>query len=84
MSYAILILIGLSSGTIITNNKGPGLFESICETNTCTNNDVLVSAEEDIYEDYLIVGSIGAFVENLGSQEIPSRIRVSLSFDLSS
>ena len=77
--------VGLSPGTIITNNKGPGLFESICETNTCTNNDVLVSAEEGIYKDYLIVGSIGAFVENLGSQEIPSRIRqISLSFDLSS
>ena len=57
----------------------------MCETNTCTNNDVLVTAEEGIYKDYLIVGSIGAFVENLGSQEIPSRIRqISLSFDLSS
>ena len=77
--------VGLSPGTIITNNKGLGLFETICETNTCTNNDVLVTAEEGIYKDYLIVGSIGAFVEKLGSQEIPSRIRqISLSFDLSS
>ena len=77
--------VGLSPGTIITNNNGSGLFETICETNTCTNNDVLVTAEEGIYKDYLIVGSIGAFVENLGSQEIPSRIRqISLSFDLSS
>ncbi len=77
--------VGLSPGTIITNNKGAGLFETICKTNTCTNNDVLVTAEEGIYKDYLIVGSIGAFVENLGSQEIPSRIRqISLSFDLSS
>ena len=77
--------VGLSPGTIITNNKGQGLFENICETNTCTNNDVLVTAEEGIYMDYLIVGSIGAFVENRGSQEVPSRIRqISLSFDLSS
>ena len=77
--------VGLSPGTIITNNKGQGLFETICETNTCTDNDVLVTAEEGIYMDYLIVGSIGAFVENIGSQEIPSRIRqISLSFDLSS
>ena len=77
--------VGLSPGTIITNNKGPGLFETICEINTCTNNDVLITAEEGIYKDYLIVGSIGAFVENIGSQEIPSRIRqISLSFDLSS
>ena len=77
--------VGLSPGTTITNNKGLGLFETICETNTCTNNDVLVTAEEGIYKDYLIVGSIGAFVENIGSQEISSRIsQVSLSFDLSS
>ena len=77
--------VGLSPGTIITNNKGPGLFETICEINTCTNNDVLVTAEEGIYKDFLIVGSIGAFVENIGSQEISSRIRqISLSFDLSS
>ena len=77
--------VGLSPGTIITNNKGLGLFETICEINTCTNNDVLVTAEEGIYKDFLIVGSIGAFVENIGSQEISSRIRqISLSFDLSS
>ena len=77
--------VGLSPGTIITNNEGPGLFETICDTNTCTNNDVLITAEEGIYKDYLIVGSIGAFVENIGSQGIPSRIRqISLSFDLSS
>ena len=77
--------VGLSPGTIITNNKGPGLFETICEINTCTNNEVLVTAEEGIYKDFLIVGSIGAFVENIGSQEISSRIRqISLSFDLSS
>ena len=77
--------VGLSPGTIITNNKGPGLFETICEINSCTNNDVLITAEEGIYKDFLIVGSIGAFVENIGSQEISSRIRqISLSFDLSS
>ena len=77
--------IGLSPGSTIKNNEGMGLFETICEINTCTNNDVLITAEEGIYEDYLIVGSIGAFVENIGSQEIPSRTRpISLSFDLSS
>ena len=77
--------VGLSPGTIITNNRGPGLFETICEINTCTNNDVLITAEEGIYKDFLIVGSIGAFVENIASQEISSRIRqISLSFDLSS
>ena len=77
--------IGLSPGSTITNNEGLGIFETICEINMCTNNDVLITAEEGIYEDYLIVGSIGAFIENIGSQEIQSRTRpISLSFDLSS
>ena len=77
--------VGLSPGSTITNNEGIGLFETICEINKCTNNDVLITAEEGIYEDYLIVGSIGAFVENIGSQDIPSRTRpIFLSFDLSS
>ena len=47
--------------------------------------DVLIDTEEGIYQDYLVVGSIGAFVEKLGSQNISSRVRqLSLSFDLSS
>ena len=53
--------------------------------NTCTGTDVLIDAEEGIYNGYLVVGSIGAFVEKLGSQDIPSRLRkMSLSFNLSS
>ena len=44
--------VGLSPGSIITNNEGLGLFETICEINTCTNKDVLITAEEGIYEDY--------------------------------
>ena len=77
--------IGLSPGTTITKKEGVETFEGICESNTCTGTDVLIDSEEGIYNGYLVVGSIGAFVEKLGSQDIPSRLRkMSLSFNLSS
>ena len=77
--------IGLSPGTTITRKEGVETFDGICESNTCTATDVLIDAEEGIYNGYLVVGSIGAFVEKLGSQDIPSRLRkMSLSFNLSS
>tara|TARA_Y100000748_G_scaffold288579_1_gene273641 strand:- start:412 stop:1569 length:1158 start_codon:yes stop_codon:yes gene_type:complete len=77
--------IGLSPGTTITKKEGVETFEGICESNTCTGTDVLIDSEEGIYNGYLVVGSIGAFVEKLGSQDIPSRLRkISLSFNLSS
>tara|TARA_Y200000002_G_scaffold363390_1_gene351397 strand:- start:1295 stop:2452 length:1158 start_codon:yes stop_codon:yes gene_type:complete len=77
--------IGLSPGTTVTRKEGVETFEGICESNTCTGTDVLIDAEEGIYNGYLVVGSIGAFVEKLGSQDIPSRLRkMSLSFNLSS
>ncbi|MGI9571761.1 MAG: hypothetical protein ACR2L5_00405 [Candidatus Actinomarinaceae bacterium] len=77
--------VGLSPGTVVTTDEGVMAFESICESNTCSGSDVLIDAEERIYQDYLVVGSIGAFVERLGSQDITSRLRpMSLSFNLSS
>ena len=77
--------VGLSPGTVVTNDEGVMAFGSICESNTCSGSDVLIDAEEGIYQDYLVVGSIGAFVERLGSQDITSRLRpMSLSFNLSS
>tara|TARA_A100000164_G_scaffold318710_1_gene299917 strand:- start:1298 stop:2455 length:1158 start_codon:yes stop_codon:yes gene_type:complete len=77
--------IGLSPGTTVTRKEGVETFEGICESNTCTGTDVLIDSEEGIYNGYLVVGSIGAFVEKLGSQDIPSRLRkMSLSFNLSS
>ena len=77
--------VGLSPGTVVTTEKGVNAFGSICEFNTCTGSDVLIDTEEGVYQGYLVVGSIGAFVEKLGSQDIPSRLRpMSLSFNLSS
>ena len=77
--------VGLSPGTVVTTDEGVMAFGSICESNTCSGSDVLIDAEEGIYQGYLVVGSIGAFVERLGSQDISSRLRpMSLSFNLSS
>ena len=77
--------VGLSPGTVVTTEEGVMAFGNICESNTCSGSDVLIDAEEGIYQGYLVVGSIGAFVERLGSQDITSRLRpMSLSFNLSS
>ena len=77
--------IGLSPGTTITTKEGFNALEEICKINSCDDEVAIVTAEEGIYRDYLVVGSIGAFVENLGSQDISSILRpISLSFNLSS
>ena len=77
--------IGLSPGTTITTKEGFNALGEICKINSCDDEVAIVTAEEGIYRDYLVVGSIGAFVENLGSQDILSILRpISLSFNLSS
>ena len=77
--------IGLSPGTTITSEEGFSALGDICKTNSCENSKINITAEEGIYEEYLVVGSIGAFVENLGSQDISSKLRpLTLSFNLSS
>jgi len=77
--------IGLSPGTTITTKEGFNSLGEICKINSCDDEVAIVTAEEGIYRDYLVVGSIGAFVENLGSQDISSILRpLSLSFNLSS
>ena len=77
--------IGLSPGTTITTKEGFSALGEICKINSCEDEIAIVTAEEDIYRDYLVVGSIGAFVENIGSQDISSILRpLSLSFNLSS
>ena len=77
--------IGLSPGTTITTKEGFSALGEICKINSCEGEIAIVTAEEDIYRDYLVVGSIGAFVENIGSQDISSILRpLSLSFNLSS
>ena len=89
--------VGLSPGTLITNmsndtNKNL-LNSNSCLINTCTqttqqsNSTILISGEEGIYEGYMIVGSIGAFIENLGMENISSNIDTSVgvvNFDINS
>ena len=70
--------IGLSPGTTITTKEGFDTLGEICKTNSCEDRIALVTAEEGIYKDYLVVGSIGAFVENLGSQNISSTFKASV------
>jgi hypothetical protein len=89
--------VGLSPGTLITNmsndtNKNL-LNANSCLINTCTqttqqsNSTILISGEEGIYDGYMIVGSIGAFIENLGMENISSNIDTSIgvvNFDINS
>ena len=52
--------VGLSPGTTIINKL--------------SSNEFANTSQEGIYEGYMVVGSIGAFIENLGSEEIVSNI----------
>ena len=78
--------VGLSPGSLITNisyNTNENLFNpKQCLINTCTstldqqpsNSSMLVTGEEGIYEGYMIVGSIGAFIEKLGMEDVTSNL----------
>ncbi len=50
--------------------------EKYCKINICNyeNNTISIVNKEGVYEDYLIVGSIGAFIENLSSENISSNL----------
>ena len=91
--------VGLSPGSLITNisyNTNENLFNpNQCLINTCTstldqqpaNSSMLVTGEEGIYEGYMIVGSIGAFIEKLGMEDITSNLDNSvkiINFDINS
>ena len=52
--------VGLSPGTTIINKL--------------SSNEFANTSQEGIYEGYMVVGSIGAFIENLGSEEIVSNL----------
>ena len=52
--------VGLSPGTTIINKL--------------SNNEFEIIDQEGIYEGYMVVGSIGAFIENLGSENIISNL----------
>jgi membrane protein implicated in regulation of membrane protease activity len=91
--------VGVSPGSLITNisyNTNENLFNpKQCLINTCTstldqqssNSSMLVTGEEGIYEGYMIVGSIGAFIEKLGMEDITSNLDNSgkiINFDINS
>ena len=80
--------VGLSPGTLITN-MCQNTNEILFDTNPClvSSSTMLVTGEEDIYERYMIVGSIGAFIENLGMEDISSNLDNSVgivNFDINS
>ena len=69
--------VGISPGTKIINKL--------------SSNEFALTSQEGIYEGYMVVGSIGAFIENLGSEEIVSNIKLEdrgsfdvVSFDINS
>lgn len=78
--------VGLSPGTLVTNmpqNTNEDIFNSNpCLVNICSStpdldplsSTMLVTGEEGIYEGYMIVGSIGAFIEKLGMEDISSNL----------
>ena len=66
--------VGLSPGTQITNYIQDGVMDQLCILNTCSSNVVTVTAQEGVYQDYLVVGTLGAFLENLGSKTIVSNL----------
>jgi hypothetical protein len=91
--------VGLSPGTLVTNmpqNIDEGFFNSNpCLVNICSStpdlelssSTMLVTGEEGIYEGYMIVGSIGAFIEKLGMEDISSNLDNSVgivNFDINS
>jgi len=80
--------VGLSPGTLVTN-MCQNTNEIFFDTNPClvSSSTMLVTGEEDIYERYMIVGSIGAFIENLGMEDISSNLDNSVgivNFDINS
>ena len=91
--------VGLSPGTLVTNmpqNTDEDFFNSNpCLVNICSSTQdleissstMLVTGEEGIYEGYMIVGSIGAFIEKLGVEDISSNLDNSVgivNFDINS
>ena len=80
--------VGLSPGTLVTS-MCQNTNEILFDTDPClvSSSTMLVTGEEDIYERYMIVGSIGAFIENLGMEDISSNLDNSVgivNFDINS
>ncbi len=70
--------IGFTPGTSIVdvNFSDKEIQKNYCDINQCdfSNNSILISEDEGIHSGYLIVGSLGAFLDTLGSQEIKSNL----------
>ena len=69
--------VGFTPGVNLINvNFNESIKEKYCDINICDyeKNIISIINEEGIYEDYIIVGSIGAFVQNLSSENIISNL----------
>ncbi len=69
--------VGFTPGVNLINvNFNESINEKYCDINICDyeKNIISIINEEGIYEDYIIVGSIGAFIQNLSSENIISNL----------
>lgn len=76
--------IGLSPGTIVSNYQNDNYIDGLCTLNSCSSTTLTITAGEGVYEDYLIVGTLGAFLEKLGSESLISNLdnETNLTFKL--
>ena len=69
--------VGFTPGVNLINvNFNESIKEKYCDINICDyeKNIISIINDEGIYEDYIIVGSIGAFIQNLSSENIISNL----------
>ena len=70
--------IGFTPGTRIVNAdlSNEEVKERYCGTNICDleNSFILISEDEGIYSSYLIAGSLGTFLDTIGSEDIESNL----------
>ncbi len=69
--------VGFTPGVNLINvNFNESIKEKYCYINICDyeKNIISITNEEGVHEDYIIVGSIGAFIQNLSSENIISNL----------
>ena len=69
--------VGFTPGVNLVNvNFSQSVQEKYCYINFCDyeKNEINISNEEGIYDDYIVVASIGAFIENLSTENISSKL----------
>tara|TARA_B100000902_G_scaffold301205_1_gene288918 strand:+ start:4575 stop:5729 length:1155 start_codon:yes stop_codon:yes gene_type:complete len=77
-------ILGFVPGTVITNVPFTSEIEAkYCSLNTCTSEGkIIIVEEEGIFGDYLVVGSIGAFLENINdSEKFSNNVQLSIKED---